>query len=510
MKTTVMSPLFLLIRRKCLPIYLCIIALGLMSTNKTHAFCGFFVAKADAKLFNKASQVILVRDGDQTVVTMQNDFKGDVKDFAMVVPVPQVLKRNQIKTVNKKVFETLDSYSGPRLVEYYDHNPCAIPETTLFFSSTALNGATAGTFDVTITDSMGSYGVAIEAEYKVDEYDILILSAEESNGLKRWLDDNGYKIPDQAEEVLEPYIKNNLKFFVVKVDAKRLAEKGNEMSPIQISYESPKFMLPIRLGMANADGFQDMIVYGLTRQGRIECTNYRTVEIPTARNIPTFVRDEFGAFYKDVFDREYEHQGKNAVFLEYAWNVTPSWNGMKCDPCVGPPPINTDLANAGVTWDLQSEQVFFTRLHVRYTKDKFPQDLLFQVTPNKERFQGRYIITNPATGEFDCEEGQEYLVEMVNRRQRELDELQALAGWDPNSRPYYVEGYRKLIKDEAERNGVMTPTPEFPSPPPPAQPWVPKAVFSVLLGMLLIYFPFREAAQKLLPNQVTNQVKSTS
>ena len=34
------------------------------------AFCGFYVGKADTKLFNQASQVVLVRDGDRTVMTM--------------------------------------------------------------------------------------------------------------------------------------------------------------------------------------------------------------------------------------------------------------------------------------------------------------------------------------------------------------------------------------------------------------------------------------------------------
>src|SRR2546426_2869705 len=52
------------------------------------AFCGFYVARADAKLFNQASQVVLVRHDDKTVLTMANDFKGDLKEFAIVVPVP--------------------------------------------------------------------------------------------------------------------------------------------------------------------------------------------------------------------------------------------------------------------------------------------------------------------------------------------------------------------------------------------------------------------------------------
>ena len=90
-----------------------LLALLVVTSAELFAFCGFYVAKADAKIFNKTSQVILVRDGDYTVVTMSNDFKGDVKDFAMVVPVPVVLNRQDIRTVNPSVFNKLDAYSGP-------------------------------------------------------------------------------------------------------------------------------------------------------------------------------------------------------------------------------------------------------------------------------------------------------------------------------------------------------------------------------------------------------------
>ncbi|MGE3647527.1 MAG: DUF2330 domain-containing protein, partial [Reyranellaceae bacterium] len=89
------------------------------------AFCGFYVGKADASLFNQASQVILARDGDHTVITMLNDYKGDLTEFALVVPVPVVLKREQVKVVDKKIFERIDGYSSPRLAEYYDRDPCA-------------------------------------------------------------------------------------------------------------------------------------------------------------------------------------------------------------------------------------------------------------------------------------------------------------------------------------------------------------------------------------------------
>src|SRR6185369_4622770 len=92
--------------------------------QNSFAFCGFYVAKAGVSLFNKTSQVILVRDGDKTTITMSSDFEGSVKDFAMVVPVPVVLQRDEIRTVSSTIFQTLDDYSAPRLSEYYDDNPC--------------------------------------------------------------------------------------------------------------------------------------------------------------------------------------------------------------------------------------------------------------------------------------------------------------------------------------------------------------------------------------------------
>src|SRR5436305_2173419 len=98
----------------------------LRSTLPILGFCGFYVAKADTKLFNKASQVVLVRQDDKTVLTMANDFKGDPKEFAIVVPVPTVLEKDQIHVGDKALLDHLDAYSAPRLVEYFDGNPCAL------------------------------------------------------------------------------------------------------------------------------------------------------------------------------------------------------------------------------------------------------------------------------------------------------------------------------------------------------------------------------------------------
>jgi Na+-translocating ferredoxin:NAD+ oxidoreductase RnfD subunit len=419
-----------------------------------NAFCGFYVAKADTKLFNKASQVILVRDGEKSTITMNSDFQGSVKDFAMVVPVPVVLKRDQIRISDASLFRSLDDYSGPRLVEYYDENPCyPVEESDESVMRTTSSPMSNNLF--LKKESTTKNKVKIEAQYVVGEYDILILSAKESNGLRIWLTENGYKIPDGANEVLEPYIKSNMKFFVVKVNLEEQKKLGFEsLRPIQISFNSPKFMLPIRLGMANSNGDQDMIVYAFSKTGRVECTNYRTIEIPTNRNVPLDVEGKFGKFYKSLFDRTW-NRAKDAVYLEYAWNVTPSWRGMKCDPCVGPPPLTADLSKAGVEWAQLGEQVYFTRLHVRYGRTSFPQDLQFQETPNRDNFQGRYILTHPAQGDLSCQEGQNYLVDLIKKRQREVQNLASLTGWNTENYKYYLNEYVQQIKDPKVRKNLM-------------------------------------------------------
>ncbi|HIK29330.1 MAG: DUF2330 domain-containing protein [Oscillatoriaceae bacterium SKW80] len=386
------------------------------------AFCGFYVAKADAKLYNKASQVALARDGNRTILTMANDYQGEVKNFALVVPVPTILQKEQVRVGDAKIIERLDAFSAPRLVEYFDSDPCMKFEEMPFPSS--------ATAPAEASSERGkrdnSLGVTVEARFTVGEYDIVILSAKESNGLETWLVQNGYRIPRGASELLKPYIRQNMKFFVAKVNLEEFEKTGYQfLRPLQIAYESPKFMLPIRLGMINTTGEQDLIVYLLSPKGRSELTNYRTVQVPTDTEIPVFVKNEFAAFYKAMFSNVHNREGKKVAFLEYAWDMG------SCDPCSAEPLNREELKKAGVFWlkPNSGNNVFITRLHIRYARNTFPEDLMFQETSNREFFQGRYILRHPFTGELRCEAGREYQKYLRARFEREAQNLAKLTGW---------------------------------------------------------------------------------
>ncbi len=454
--------------------WIALLALVLCSlTLRAEAFCGFYVSQADGDLFNKASKVAIARKEGRTVVTMANDYTGELSDFAIVIPVPTVITREQVHVTTPDGLNALDAFSAPRLVEYFDDNPCVEPEPVYEMS------AGDGMDMIVVTGSRinraESFGVTIEDSYTVGEYDILILSAIESDGLLRWLSMEGYKLPDGAERILQSYIRQDMKFFVAKVNLEEQAKtEGEYLSPIAIAYEDDNFMLPIRLGTLNADGSQDLIVFALTAEGRVETVNYKTRKIPTDKDVPLYLKEvegEFGEFYKALFERSVKKAGGSGVFMEYFFDIG------SCDPCSAPPPTMGQMLELGVWWadgddaeDLADEDLSFedfwdnvgeeiewareeldetfwgdtylTRLHVRYDGKSFPEDLLFQETGDDDYFQGRYVINVPWRGEATCDEAADYSGDVIKRQRKEIDNVAKLTGWK-----------HRDIEDKARANG---------------------------------------------------------
>ena len=422
--------------------WLLLVAL-LSDAQSALAFCGFYVSSAPTKLFNHASQVVLAHQGRRTVVTMANDFKGDVQDFAIVIPVPVRLARDQIHVAERRLIDHLDAYTAPRLVQYFDGDPCAIRADANAAYDMAFSAAPAMRLQERRAINLG---VTIEAKYTVGEYDILILSAKQSDGLITWLQASGYRIPEGAAPVVASYLRQGMRFFVAKVNLKEQARARaggayKELRPLQIAYEHDRFMLPIRLGTVNANGAQELFIYGLTSSGRLETTNYRTLRLPSDVNLPEFVEPQFAQFYRALFGRQTMINDGRVVFTEYAWDMN------SCDPCAAEPLSNDELRELGVSWTdgPQAQQrgafmfapsplpsgVFVTRLHVRYDGAHFPEDLMFRETGDTQNFQGRYVLQHAFKGAATCPAAEQYFAQELPQRQvREVATLARLTGWD--------------------------------------------------------------------------------
>jgi hypothetical protein len=391
-----------------------------------------------------------MRDGTRTVISMSNNYRGPLADFAMVVPVPVVLQKENVKTLPQGTFKKLESLSVPRLVEYWEQDPCARrgheDEDMAAMPMSASVGALS-------SEGGRGYGVKIEAQFEVGEYEVVVLSAKDSDGLERWLTDNKYKIPQGASAALAPYVKEQMKFFVAKVDAKKVQKDAQGvvvLSPLRFNYEETSFKLPVRLGLlnapaANSNAKQDLIVFVLGEDRRYEVANYPNVFIPTNLDVKNETRASFGPFYATLFDATIAKAGGKAIVTEY------SWQSNSCDPCPTPPLEDDDVATLGgdVLFGMgvppkpnqpgsgspgggyyggTSRPMVLTRLHTRYDASTLTEDLVFRaaspvvggrefVSDDKgnleqgakpseggNNFQARYAIRHPWTGPITCQD----------------------------------------------------------------------------------------------------------
>jgi MYXO-CTERM domain-containing protein len=416
----------------------------LAAPTAARAFCGFYIEGSGKELYNNATQVVLMREGTRTVLSMQNNYQGPPEDFALVIPVPVVLQEENVKTLPRDVFEHIDKLDAPRLVEYWEADPCAIDEPMADMAATGMPMPSAPPPKSRASENLG---VTIEAQFAVGEYQIVILSATDSTGLDTWLKQEGYKMPPGAEPYLRPYVEGGSKFFVAKIDVKKVSfENGMAtLSPLRFHYDTDEFSLPIRLGMVNAKDSQDLIVHILSRGERYEVANYPNAFIPTNIDVRDSTRDKFAEFYAALYDKTVE-ANPGAVITEY------SWDAGTCDPCPTPALTFSELATLGADvidaigqpgpspgppasgrmappmpprMPPMQARFVLTRLHARYDKGGLKDDLVFRKAaavmggrevrsgPNGSleegarpsgvnNFQGRYAIRHEWTGPIEC------------------------------------------------------------------------------------------------------------
>ena len=355
------------------------LAIGPCLPNVAHAFGGLYVAGDGPPRLADAAEVVLMRDGTRTVLTVRPTYRGPAEPFALVLPVPQTVTERDIEVLARGALDALDLGTAPRLVEYWERDPCE-----------AVAAAAAGQGETEL-------GATVDSPLVAGEYQIAIVAPKDAAGLEAWLRREKYQLPEGTEPLLQAYLARGMKLVVAKVDPGRVAfEDGRAvLSALRIRYESERFELPIRLGLANSDGTQDLIAWVLAPHQRYEAANYPNVTIPTNLRVTADVRDRFGAFYAALLDATADrHPG--AVITEYAGDAS-AWRA--------------------------GEELVVTRLHLRYDKS-ITEDLELRPAPPiaggreslvasgalergahpapHDAFGARYTIRHPWRGPITC------------------------------------------------------------------------------------------------------------
>ncbi len=345
--------------------------------------CGGFIAHNEGLRINDALELVVVRDGTHTELSVRNRYRGPVEAFAILVPVPVVLQKEDVHTLDDSVFDSLAALTSPQVYYLSEDDPCRPPPSGDDKSVGAPRGG------------RGADAVSVEAAFQVGEYDVEVLSATDATALGGWLKAHGYQIPDAMAALLRPYVDSGSKFFVAKVDPARVQFVGDvaTLSPLRFGYDADEVSLPLRLSTANSPGVQDVLVHAIART-RLDAANRPAATIPTGLEMAPGV--EFAQFYEALFAATLAPK-PDAVVTEYARTAN-SYHG----------PV---LAALGATGEPSKWVV--TRLHLRPTKAGTQDDLVLRAAEPiqggrhaydtvENAFAAEYQVHQPWTGPVKC------------------------------------------------------------------------------------------------------------
>ncbi len=202
--------------------------LGLLATCCAASGDGKFFSAEDNVAVPNQKALLWLEDGRETLI-LQVKYEGGAGDFGWVVPVPG---RPRIDTASSELFYELAWVTKPVTVK--------APGT---------RGMLHG----------GTQGVTVVERAQVGPYDATVLAATDSAALAGWLREHGYRMPGEAEEVLESYVARGWYYVALRIDTARLQsdllEKLRGAEPgIGTLEEAPQRLAELLVGLAASRG----------------------------------------------------------------------------------------------------------------------------------------------------------------------------------------------------------------------------------------------------------------
>jgi hypothetical protein len=318
-----------------------------LSAASASAFPGFMAGKSKAPVVH-STQVVVMKKGPATAVTVMPDYQGSLEPFVVALAVPPDVAADHVVTLKREFVDHVDTLSAPRFHEFWEQDPCDQGPTeqewqrNLKVSGSGFLGGPDPTQGAQ-RKVAPELSLDIVPKTKEGEYKITVLAAGQSP--LAWLKEKGYAAPAGADAAIAPY--SNLAWVMAEVDTRRIELVGGDraqLSPIRFFTEQPYDTLPSRVGLLNAPekDMQEIIFYAFDPENRYEFGNYQNVTPPTNIEVDFEVKERMGEFYNSLYDTILA-KNPEAVLREYTWPATDGCG----QPCATEPMMLFELLSLG-------------------------------------------------------------------------------------------------------------------------------------------------------------------
>lgn len=429
------------------------------------AFTGFLVGDSEAPIAVPATKLIIATHNGRHTLSMLPSVASSEREFAFLFPVPANVTAQNVREVSASLFDAVDTLTAPRLREETDGDPCPTDKAT------------------TAAD-VKSYAVTGRHVADDTRYDISVLSPEQGLDLVKWLEDKGYKLPPKTDRIILPYTQRGNAFLLIK--ARRASAEAGYLKPLQIAYDAPKLVLPVRLGLINApavaaekprtkgfdalnaapdanyernvtpvdvfnDGGQAITLYVVSQLGRAGSPLMRSIPLNGPRmdmSMPSYATRDFPSIYNRILNMRVKSES-NALIVEYADEAqlpadvlsSIGVNWLNEAPKAAAPIYDTSnndnliggmmLPKAAYPKHLQrgsaqAGKPYLTRLYFRYNATTLRQDIAIEETPSRETQSIRFSTHLPAANA--CADVN-YQQSLSVRDAHDEENLARLSGW---------------------------------------------------------------------------------
>lgn len=310
---------------------------------------GFVVGTTDAHPVSDAASVVVVREGARSVMTLAVDVVGPAAPLALVVPVPPELAKADVRVVPADVVDHLERFAGPRVVELVEQDPCADAA-----DAGARGPAASAAAPQSLADKIAAWKArgggpkaaapapaAAASGPSTGDYEVTVLGAADSIGLDKWLEKNGYRLPEGAAAKLRRYTEGGNRFVVARIDGAKLAFEGGRahLPPLSFTFEAEGVKVALGALAVSAADEIDVRVTVLARQ-RFDPTAGAAPPVPTGLALTPAAEGALGPFYAALTAATASHH-KATFVTEHAGSVG------ACAPCAAPPIAQGDLVALG-------------------------------------------------------------------------------------------------------------------------------------------------------------------
>jgi len=184
-----------------------------------------FAPPKDFYVWQRSDRAVLVLEDKKQTLVLSPQVKGDLKNFAWIIPLPA---EPEIKELKEGLFDSLTKITKKKIAPVNgEKNISSVPERT-------------------------STAEVIEKD-DIELYETEIIQAETIEDITTYLSDNEFSLPEESNYLFEEYIELDWYFVFIEVKIAELEDFADSVSfeaylpPIQLTFTTNNLFYPVKL-----------------------------------------------------------------------------------------------------------------------------------------------------------------------------------------------------------------------------------------------------------------------